>query len=445
MTNTTTAASMTLGGGAEEVAAVEGFAGESPRVIRVALAGCGTVGGELVRLLDARAGALERSRGVRFQLTRVLVRDAGKARPAPLRRDLLTTDTEAFIASDADLVVEAIGGLEPAGRIAAAALTQGRTFVTANKALIADRGARLAAIAREHGGRLFYEAAVAGGVPVIRMLRDALPETGIQSIRGILNGTTNYLLTRMAEGADFEEALAEARALGFAEADSRRDLDGRDAADKVRILAWLAFGTEPPTLPVHRRGLFPHPDRIAADAAAFGGVARLIGECVLEGEGVFATVEPVIVGRRSAAANTLGADNLVEVETLHNGTVRLSGPGAGGAPTASALLSDMVHHVVPEPPAPAPRRSIADGRAHVWVLSARSGAGGSDGDRLLDRLRKDGMEVRSVRRDAAAGLVRVRTEPCVRARILEVEEALEREGLDPVLTRHDQLPVSAVP
>lgn len=441
MTNTTTAAREPEGAVAAEVAAEvaadETSAGDGPRVIRVALAGCGTVGGQLVELLEARTAAIERSRGVRFQLTRVLVRDGGKCRPAPLRRELLTTDPDAFMETESDVVVEAIGGLDPAGRIAAAALRQGRTFVTANKALIADRGPSLAAIAREHGGRLYYEAAVAGGVPVIRTLRDALPETGIQSIRGILNGTTNYLLTRMAEGAAFAEALTESRTLGFAEADSSRDLDGRDAADKVRILAWLAFGTEPPTLPVHRRGLLPHPDRIAADAADFGGVARLMGECVLEGEGVLATVEPVIVSRRSAAANTVGADNMVEVETVHNGTIRLSGPGAGGAPTASALLSDMVHHVVREPRVPASRLPASDERAHVWVISARSGAGGGDGDRLVDLLREAGIEVPSVRSDAAAGVVRVRTESCVRARILDVEEALEREGLEPVLTRYE--------
>lgn len=406
-----------------------------PRVIRVALAGCGTVGGALVRLLEGRRAAIERAHGIRFELARVLVRDAGKARPAPFPPDVLTTDLDAFLAAPADLVVEAVGGLEPAGRIAASALLHGRTFVTANKALIAERGPALAAIARERGGRLCYEAAVAGGVPVIRTLRDALPETGVRRVRGILNGTTNYLLSNMALGVPFATALEDARALGYAEADPTRDLDGRDAADKVAILAWLAFGADPATLSVHRRGLLPEPDRIAADAAAFGGVAKLLGECALEEDGVVAAVEPVAVAPDSAAAHTLGPENFLEVETEHSGTIRLSGPGAGGGATASAVLSDMIRRPAREAPASPPPLAAEDGRAHAWILSVRSGGNGGSPERFLRYLREAGVAPAAVREDARGGIVRARTEPCPRARILGAERALERRGLHPVLTR----------
>ncbi|MFL5540613.1 MAG: homoserine dehydrogenase, partial [Longimicrobiaceae bacterium] len=207
-----------------------------PRVVRVALAGCGVVGGELVRLLAHGADEIRARHGLRFELAAVLVKHPGLPRPGELPRGVLTTDVDAFLRADAEVWVEAIGGRDPALRIARAVLGAGRRLVTANKALLAEHGPALAALARRSGARLDFESAVAGGIPVIRALRDSLGMTGIESVRGVLNGTTNYVLSRLAEGWRYADALADAQAKGFAEASPARDLSGEDAADKLRIL-----------------------------------------------------------------------------------------------------------------------------------------------------------------------------------------------------------------
>jgi homoserine dehydrogenase len=250
------------------------------RTIRVALAGCGTVGGELVRILAHGADEIRARHGIRFELVSVLVKHADRPRPGELPRARLTTDVDAFLRAEADVVVEAIGGIDPALRIAHEALRAGRRLVTANKALIAAHGPELAAVARRSGGRLDFESAVAGGIPVVRALRDSLGLTGIGSVRGILNGTTNYILTRLGDGRRYADALAEAQASGFAEANPARDLTGEDAADKLRILGWLAFGIRPDALALRRRGIDRDPERLAADAALLGGVPRLVAEVV---------------------------------------------------------------------------------------------------------------------------------------------------------------------
>ncbi|HEX8432706.1 MAG TPA: homoserine dehydrogenase, partial [Longimicrobium sp.] len=241
------------------------------RTVRVALAGCGVVGGELVRLLHGSAAEVGARHGVRFELVSVLVRDRNRPRPAELPDGVLTTDLATFLAARADVVVEAVGGTDVALRVAEAALGAGRRLVTANKAVVAAHGSRLAALARRSGGRLDFESAVGGGIPVVRALRDSLAFTGIERVRGILNGTTNFILTRLAEGWKYAAALDEARARGFAEADPTRDVSGADSADKIRILAWLAFGAPPASLPVRRRGIVPEPDRLARDASILGG------------------------------------------------------------------------------------------------------------------------------------------------------------------------------
>jgi len=249
-------------------------------------------------------------------------------------------------------------------------LESGKDVVTANKALLAEHGPGLAVLARRSGARLDFESAVAGGIPVVRALRDSLGMTGIGSIRGVLNGTTNYVLSRLADGWRYADALADAQAKGFAEASPARDLSGEDAADKLRILAWLAFGVAPGSLVLRRRGIVPHPERLAADAALLGGVPRLVAEVVDTGDGVAAAVEPIIVTAGSDLGRTRDEENAVVIESRWNGRVRLSGPGAGGAPTASALLGDMLRsagrtgriHATPRPP-------VEDGRQHRWVIS----------------------------------------------------------------------------
>ncbi|HEX2203826.1 MAG TPA: homoserine dehydrogenase [Longimicrobium sp.] len=416
-----------------------------PRVVRVALAGCGVVGGELVRLLAHGAGEIAARRDLRFELVSVLVRHPGRPRPDALPRERVTTELEAFLAAaaEADLAVEAIGGLDPALRIARTALAAGRRLVTANKALLAAHGPELAALARRSGGRLDFESAVAGGIPVVRALRDSLGLTEIRSVRGVLNGTTNYILSRLAEGRPFAEALASAQALGFAEADPSRDLSGEDAADKLRILAWLAFGVEPGALIVRRRGLGADPGRLGDDARLLGGVPRLVAEVVdvrgqgtgdrgQPAEGIVAAVEPVIVPAGSDLGRARDEENVVAIESRWNGAVRLSGPGAGGAPTASALLGDMLRAASPAGrPTLSAHVPVEDARAHTWVLSARR-----EGP-------TESVLHRTLRR-AGVGLVDVLTEPDRRVAVTRpvpwprvdlAARVLESHALAPVVSR----------
>jgi homoserine dehydrogenase len=406
------------------------------RTVRVALAGCGTVGSELVRMLHHGAAETRARHGLRFELVRVLVAHADRPRPDELDRALLTTDLDAFLASaaEADVVVEAIGGTEPALTLARAALARGKRLVTANKALVAAHGPELAALARRHGGRLDFESAAAGGIPIVRTLRESLSLTGIRSVRGILNGTTNYILSRLEDGWSFADALADAQARGFAEADPSRDLSGEDAADKLRILAWLAFGTEPARLEVRRRGLKHGADRLARAARALGGAVRLVAEAALVPEGVVASVEPVLVPAGGDLGRTRDEENLVVVESEWNGRIRLAGPGAGGGPTASALLGDLVR---PARRHRAPRRSaapaVSDRRPHAWAIAVDRGTSAEEALRAtLDR-----VEVEVDRIVRGEGVSLMRTRPVSWPRIGLALRALEVQGLSPAILRVD--------
>lgn len=401
------------------------------RTVRVALAGCGVVGGELVRRFRRSESELAERHGLRFELVRVLVRDPARARPDELPDGVLTTELSSFLSAGSDVVVEAIGGCETALAIARAALGAGRRLVTANKALLAAHGPELASRARHGLTRLDFEAAVGGGIPVLRALRDQLGGAGVRRVRGILNGTTNFILTRLEEGAGYAEALAEAQRLGFAEADPSRDVNGLDAADKARILAWLAFGVDPARLPARVRGIAPHADRLAADAAALGGVPRLVAEAFRGERGVSVVVEPVLVSSGSQLAAVRGPDNLIEVESTWNGVVRLAGPGAGGAPTASALLGDLVRGASALRTPAVTVSGVPESAAHDWVISVRPGGGA---ERLLLRtLERAGAEARRVvwAPDAVRAVV-----PAARWRQVELAvRALAGAGLDPVATR----------
>jgi homoserine dehydrogenase len=401
------------------------------RTIRVALAGCGVVGGELVRLLRASERDVGARFATRFELVRVLVRGSSRPRPAGLRPELLTTDVDAFLATDADVVVEAIGGLDPAARIARAVLASGRRLVTANKVLVAAHGPELVRLAARHRTRVDFESAVAGGIPVLRAIRDQLPLTGIESIRGILNGTTNYILTRMAEGHAYAAALADAQARGFAEVDPARDVTGGDAADKIRILAWLAFGADPAKLAVSTRGIVPHPDRVAADASALGGVPRLLAECVRTAGGVSAAVEPVIVPPDSVLGQLRGEDNIVIVRSRWNGELRLAGPGAGGGPTASALLGDLVRSARP---LRGSRHAAALAGAepeHRWLVSLQARADAEF--HLVSALVSAGLSPKRIVR--GGGALRTLVERATGAAVREAERRLEDAGLHPVVSR----------
>ena len=344
------------------------------RTIRIALAGCGVVGGGLVRLLHESASAIASRFGVRFIITKVLVRDTTRDRNLPLDARLFTNDLEGFLAHDADVVIEAVGGDEPARTIALSALRRGRKFVTANKELIATHGELLDTLASENRTGLDFGAAVGGSAPVISTLRDLVGASAPRSVRGILNGTSNFVISHLERGSTLEGALAAARDRGLAEADCSRDLDGRDAAAKLSIIAWIAFGIRPSSLHVRRTSLLPGIEPLVRCAAALGGRLRLIAECTrLEDDNVVASVEPVIVPEASAFARTTFEDNRVEVDLGWSSPLSVSGPGAGGAPTAAALLSDLVRNSPP----PNDRgegatkfESVFDTRNHSWLIAA---------------------------------------------------------------------------
>ncbi len=350
----------------------------SPRTVRVALAGCGVVGGGLVRLLHESAPAIASRFGVRFELTRVLVRDVIRDRHLPLEKRLFTNDLGEFLSHDAEVVIEAVGGEEPARTIACAALERGKKFITANKELVASHGATLSALALENDTGLDFGAAVGGSAPVISTLRDLVGASTPLSVRGILNGTSNYVISLLENGASLDAALASARERGLAEADCTRDLDGRDAAAKLAIIAWITFGVHPSDLRLRRTALIPGLERLVLLASNLGGHLRLLAECTqLTGHRVSASVEPVIVGSQSAFARTTLEENRVEVDLGWGLPLSVSGPGAGGHPTAAALLSDLLRL---EPPpndrgfGAAQFASVNDPREHKWLLSARQDA-----------------------------------------------------------------------
>ena len=348
------------------------------RDVRLALAGCGVVGGGLVRLLhDARDDIASRF-GVRFSLEKVLVRHPERDRHVPVEGRLFTNDLGAFLRTEADIVVEAIGGEEPAFTIASAALANGRKFVTANKELIAAAGDKLSSLAHERETSIDFGAAVGASAPVISTLRDLLGASPPRSVRGILNGTSNYVISELERGVSLEQALAAARERGLAEADCSRDLDGRDAAAKLAIAAWIAFGIRPQSLRVRRTGVLPLLPELVRTSTALGGRLRLIAECVqLDGDRVVAAVEPVVLSAGSAFARTVGEENRIEIDQGWSAPLCVSGPGAGAQPTASALLSDLLR----DSPPPNSRGALSkaffpanDRREHRWLLITRDRA-----------------------------------------------------------------------
>ncbi len=403
------------------------------RRIRLAVAGCGTVGGELLRRVEHERGALALRHGVEITVVRVLVRDTARARDVRLPRGVLTTDVARFLETDADVVVEALGGLDPAAGIAVATLSRGARYVTANKALVASAGGSLAEIARRHGGTLRFDASVGGGVPVLRLVESALGATPPRLVRGILNGTSNFVLTLVERGATLDDALAEARRRGFAEADAARDLDGRDAADKIAIVAWAAFGVEPQRVLVRRRGLLPDPARLVRLAQGAGGRLRLVAECALTDEGdVVASVEPTIVAADGALGRTELEGNRVELHAGWSAPLAASGPGAGGAPTATALLSDILETGAPAQLRDAAPVPDADRRALRWAVDTRAPVG-----RLLAALREAGVQATRCG-GADAGWVHTAATPWpVLVSALDTLEAGGVRAADPVVARLD--------
>lgn len=328
---------------------------EAPvRPLRVALAGCGHVGGALLDLLRERAAGPGAGAHTPVLVQRVLVRDAARPRAAldGARSTALTpvdsciTDPAALLGDDIDVLVEAIGGTTTAAHLVDEALRRGIRVVTANKALLGVRGAELVAMATERGTHIDFEGAVCGAIPVVRALRGGAAGVGITSVQGILNGTSNYVLGRVADGDSFEEAVATAQRLGYAEADPTRDLSGEDAEDKLRILAWLAFGVAPSSLVVERRGLDAQVARWATRVARAGDRVKLIASCTREDDQLIARIAPTCVPADSAFARVAGPFNRVEVVSESAGTICFEGAGAGGKATAGAVISDLLSGAV---------------------------------------------------------------------------------------------------
>ncbi|WP_329522152.1 homoserine dehydrogenase [Spirillospora sp. NBC_01491] len=318
--------------------------------LRVALLGCGVVGTEVVRLLREQADDLAARVGVPLELAGVAVRRPDRVR-AGVDRALLTTDARALVTrDDVDIVIEVIGGIEPARTLMLEAMKSGKSVISANKALLAEDGATLFAAAREYGTDLYYEASVAGAIPLLRPLRESLVGDHVQRVLGIVNGTTNYILDQMdAHGAGFNEALEGAQALGYAEADPTADVEGFDAAAKAAILAQLAFHTPVTAADVHREGITEVSPADVAGAKEMDCVVKLLAICERvpeaggrNGRGVSVRVYPAMIPRTHPLASVREAYNAVFVEAESAGSLMFYGAGAGGAPTASAVLGDLV-------------------------------------------------------------------------------------------------------
>jgi homoserine dehydrogenase len=313
--------------------------------VRVGLLGCGNVGAALARLLLSDAKRITERTGIGLELVKVAVRSVTKERDVPGVEPLLTTDAAAVVSDPAiDVVVEVMGGISPARDLVLRALTSGKPVVSANKELLANHGGELWDAAATAGVDLLFEASVAGGIPLIRALRESLAGERIHRVMGIVNGTTNYILTRMAaSGVAYQEALAEAQSLGLAERDPTADVEGYDAAAKAAILANVAFGAKVVAGDVYREGI----SRITAldigAASRLGFVIKLLAVVETDDQGALAVrVHPAMVPKDHPLAAVRDSFNAVFIEGDAVGQLMLLGRGAGGRPTASAVLGDLV-------------------------------------------------------------------------------------------------------
>ncbi len=315
-------------------------------MVRVAVLGCGNVVGALVEMIEDRSAEIEARTGISLEIAGVAVSDVARERKVGIARTLITTDAIGLATrDDVDVVVEVMGGIDPARSVVEAALLEGRPVVTANKALLAFAGGELAEIASANHVDLLYEAAVASAIPVVRPLRESLAGEHIERVMGIVNGTTNFILTRMDEDdEEYETALAEAQRLGLAERDPSADVGGDDAASKAAILASLAFGCDVNGTDVHREGITGVRAVDVEFARKLGYVVKLlaIAELLDGGPSISVRVHPAMVPRTHPLASVRGAFNAVFVEGDGCGELMFYGPGAGGAAAASAVLGDVI-------------------------------------------------------------------------------------------------------
>ena len=319
------------------------------RPLKIALLGAGSVGSQVARLILENRDELAARGGAELQLAGVLVRDKRAARATNIPADLITTEPDALILG-ADIVIEVMGGIEPARTLILQALNSGSDVITANKALLATHGSELFDVAEQVGAQLYFEAAVAGAIPIIRPLRESLAGDKIKRIMGIVNGSTNYILDRMdTTGISLEQAMAEATKLGYLEADPSLDVEGYDAAQKAAILASLAFHTEVPLEKVYREGITKITSEQMAAAKRDGYVIKLLAICESiaadsehSDEGISVRVYPAMIPLEHPLASVRGAFNAVFVEAEAAGSLMFYGAGAGGVQTASAVMGDLV-------------------------------------------------------------------------------------------------------
>ena len=317
--------------------------------VRVGVLGCGNVGAALVGLLTSEAGAIEARTGLRLEVARVAVRNVSKERPVDVADGVFTNDAASVVHDpDIDVVVEVIGGIEPARTLILDALKNGKPVVTANKELLANVGADLFAAADAAGRDLLFEAAVAGGIPIIRPLRESLVGERIRRVMGIVNGTTNYILTKMSEeGAAYGDALAEAQSLGYAERDPTADVEGYDAGAKAAILATIAFGASVVAGDVYHEGI----SGVTVDDIAFahrlGYEVKLLAIADQGDDGRIAVrVHPAMLPKAHPLASVRDSFNAVFIEGDAVGQLMFYGRGAGGSPTGSAVLGDLIDAAV---------------------------------------------------------------------------------------------------
>src|SRR3954452_21156105 len=311
--------------------------------VGVALLGYGTVGASVSRMLAESGDEIERATGHRLRVVRALVRDPAKERSFSPPDGVLTTDFADIVGDpNVNVVAEVMGGLEPAGGYVRELLPAGKPVVSANKQLIAREGAELFATASAKGVQLRFEASVCAAIPVVKVLRESLIATNVHRVLGIVNGTTNFILSRMERGGSYADSLAEAQALGYAEADPSDDVNGADAAAKMAILATVAFGSRVQLTDVATRGITDIEEAHVAAAAQLGMVVRLVGIATLEGDAVDVRVQPAFVERSHPLAAVDGAFNAVMLQGDAIREITLEGPGAGGTETASAVVADLV-------------------------------------------------------------------------------------------------------
>ncbi|MGI8778381.1 MAG: homoserine dehydrogenase [Acidimicrobiales bacterium] len=323
-------------------------------VVRVGMLGCGTVGAALVQLIAEHGDTIAARSGTRLEVARVAVHDVSKPRPVALADDVLTADADALVGDpDVDVVVELMGGMEPARRLIRAALEGGKPVITANKEVVASAGAELVQVAAKAGVALLYEAAVAGAIPLLRPLRESLAGDRLRRVMGIVNGTTNFILTRMTDGGGtFDDALAEAQALGYAERDPTADVEGWDASAKAAIIASVAFGVAVVAEDVYCEGISGVTPEDIVMAGRLGYVIKLLAvvEAVADPHGgpgeVAVRVHPAMVPNDHPLAAVRDSFNAVFVEGAASGELMFYGRGAGGRPTASAVLGDLVDAAV---------------------------------------------------------------------------------------------------